>query len=95
MFSNTFFEEQTTLLEDYDPHTIVEVKEDERQLLTQILAGPTPASQTVLESNFRTWFFLLKNIDALRNAGNRYIFAEQYPEVVSGNDLTVYYCCIT
>lgn len=82
MFSNTFFEEQTTLLEDYDPHTIVEVKEDERQLLTQILAGPTPASQTVLESNFRTWFFLLKNIDALRNAGNRYIFAEQYPEVV-------------
>lgn len=81
IFCNTLYNEQTTLLEEYDAHSVTAIKKDEQALLRQILDQPIPENQLILETHFKRWFFLSKMANFL-HVSNRYIFAESYPEIV-------------
>lgn len=82
ILDNSLYNERTTLLEEYDAQTITAIKKDEQALLTLIPQKLLADPEVILETNFKRWFFLSQNIEAVGKQ-HRYIFAESYPEVVA------------
>ncbi len=78
---NSFFNASSLFIDEYDPGTISATKMDEQRLLSTLLKTQSAAGSVLLETNFKQWFFLLTNMDAL-DYSNQYILADQYPEVI-------------
>lgn len=81
IYDTTLFDISNTLLEEYDAKTITVLKQDEKQLLSNLLSEKEYHNKVILETNIKRWFFLLKNIEYF-NEDNHFIIAERYPEVI-------------